>query len=96
MNATSGFAQIVYLSTATSRKPSRLHVSVNITGLDPTYRDRNNTGVLANTAIAFCEQVHTVDASRLTEWQGRVDPSELDLIDDAIFWSLGLDPDQAD
>lgn len=89
LNASAPFVQVVYLTTAPSRRPSRLHKPVTIPA--PISGD----GPL--TALALCEQIHPVDISRLGHFQGRVTDAELESIDDTIFWALGLEePDDGD
>lgn len=81
LNETSGFVQIVYISTAKRRSPNRLHAPVVL----PPSTGRNTLN-----AVAFCEQVHAVDMSRLRNYYGEVTDDELDGIDEAILWSLDL------
>ena len=55
-NKNSGFVEIVYLSTSTHKRLSPTHIPV-ISG--------------TKKAIAICEQVHTVDNSRLKTYIGK-------------------------
>jgi mRNA-degrading endonuclease toxin of MazEF toxin-antitoxin module len=84
MNTRSGVVQIVYLTTSENKRPSRLHVAVDLPLDDEAGR-----------AIALCEQVHSVDQSRLTEFRSVVDPDQLREIEDAVLRTLGIEFDQA-
>ena len=63
LNRTSNAIQIVYLSTSEKKKPSPTHVQVT-------------SGT--KKATAMCEQIHTVDISRLTDYIGTVPEEEMD------------------
>lgn len=87
MNSRAGFVQVVYLATAAARTPSRLHPQVDF----PADLTINGT----DTAVAFCEQVHSVDRSRLMEFHGCVEPDDLAEIASSVRWALGLNHDDA-
>lgn len=88
MNARAKFVQIVYLTTAPTRRPNNLHPTVTIPEPD------GHGGPVD--ALAFCEQIHSVDVSRLRTFQGQVDPAQLNAVDDLVFWALGLDGEGGD
>lgn len=83
LNARSGVAQVVYLSTAARKKSGPTHVEV------PAPDGR------AGTAMALCEQVHTVDASRLKHRMSTLDDSHMSRISAALALtlSIGRNPD---
>lgn len=83
MNQSSGFVQVVYLSTAKTRTPTRLHPTVSL----PSQPDN------ADEAVAFCEQIHTIDVSRLRAFKGGVRGDQLAAIGEALHWTLGFDAD---
>lgn len=74
-NQTAGAVEIVYLSTSMHKRPSPLHVRVQS-------GNRN--------AIAMCGQIHSVDKSRLVQKLGSITPKELETIDKALCFSLGI------
>ena len=76
-NARSGFAQVVYLSTATRKRSGPSHVEVPAP-------DGNGM------AMALCEQIHTVDASRLRRKMSTVPHEYLRELDAAVALSLSL------
>jgi mRNA-degrading endonuclease toxin of MazEF toxin-antitoxin module len=76
MNRRSGFAEIVYLTESEKKQPSGTHVWVRL----PDSYD----------ALALCEQVHTVDASRLRRRKGQVPATDMTEIDGALLWALGI------
>lgn len=82
MNARGGFAQVVYLSSSTRKQSGPTHVRIPSTD-----------GV--GTVMALCEQVHTVDASRLRHRMGAVPQEYIRDIDAALSLSLsiGRNPD---
>lgn len=83
LNARSGIATVVYLSTSSRKRSSPAHVEV------PAADGRGGT------AIALCEQIHTVDASRLQHRMGTVPDENMRAIDGALSLSLsiGRNPD---
>lgn len=82
LNGRSGFAQVVYLSTATRKRTGPTHVQL------PSLDGKGE-------AMALCEQVHTVDASRLRRKLGGVPDGRIRDLDAAIALSLsiGRNPD---
>ena len=99
MNATSGFVQLVYVSTSPRRKPTGLHVAVTVPPHPEQlagFGDHSATTSappvteVAQEAVVFCEQLHSVDLSRLYSYHGRVSAAEMSEIEDAVRWSLGL------
>lgn len=76
INARSGFAEVIYLSTATRKRSGPLHVEL-------TNADGSNT-------MALCEQIHTVDASRLTRKLHTLQTPQIREIEAAISMSLSL------
>jgi mRNA-degrading endonuclease toxin of MazEF toxin-antitoxin module len=82
LNARSGFAQVVYLSTATRKRSGPTHVA--LPSADGTRE-----------VMALCEQVHTVDASRLRSRMGVVPSSHIRELDAALAlsMSIGRNPD---
>lgn len=77
LNARSGFAQVVYLSTAVRKRTGPTHVEV------PAPDGRG-------TAMALCEQVHTVDASRLRRKMGTMPEDSIRELDAALAFSLSI------
>lgn len=77
-NNTSGFAQIVYLTTSPNKRVSSLHIP-----LDLTLRQDGLT-------LAMCEQIHTVDASRLVQYMKRISLAEQGQINAGLTRSLGI------
>lgn len=75
MNATAGHIQIVYLTTSKRKRYSPTHIFVQ-------------SG--SKRAMALCEQIHTVDISRVGEYIGTVSPNDMDDIDGALLFSLGI------
>lgn len=82
INDRSGFVCIVYLSSSPNKRTSPTHVEI------PSIEGRSTT-------MALCEQVHTVDTSRLVRRLGSIPPHHLKDIDAAIAFtlSLGRNPD---
>lgn len=74
-NKTSGFVEVVYLSTSKKKKPSPTHIPV-ISG--------------NKEAFALCEQVHTVDNSRLSTFMNKITDEELEDVESAILFGLGI------
>jgi mRNA interferase MazF len=77
LNARSGFAQVVYLSTATRKRSGPTHVELPAP---------EGTG----TAMALCEQVHSVDASRLRRKMGVVPEDRIRDVDAALALSMSI------
>lgn len=77
LNARSGFAQVVYLSTAARKRTGPTHVEIAVP-------DGNGT------AMALCEQVHTVDASRLRRRMYTVAEDSIRDLDAALALSLSI------
>lgn len=77
LNARSGIAQIVYLSTATRKLSGPTHVEI------PAPDGHGS-------AIALCEQVHSVDASRLRRKMAIVPEDRIRDIDAALALSLSV------
>lgn len=75
LNTTSNAVQIVFLSTSTKKKPNPTHIAVT-------------SGT--KKAIAMCEQIHTVDISRLTDFIGHISPEEMDDIDGGLLFALQI------
>lgn len=82
LNARSGVAQIVYLSSAARKRSGPTHVEVPAAGG-------------SGTSMALCEQIHTVDASRLRRKIHVLPAEAMRDIDAAIALSLsiGRNPD---
>jgi mRNA-degrading endonuclease toxin of MazEF toxin-antitoxin module len=82
LNARSGFAQVVYLSTSARKRTGPTHVPV------PAPDGKGE-------AMALCEQIHTVDASRLRRKMGAIPDGYIRDIDAALTLSLsiGRNPD---
>lgn len=80
-NNRAGFVQVVYLSTSAKKRSGPTHIEIK----RPGHRD----------AMALCEQIHTVDISRLRYHMGTVPGFILKDIDAAIALnlSLGRNPD---
>ena len=74
INATSSVVEVVYLTTQ-PKTDLPTHVPILATGIPST---------------ALCEQVHSVDCSRLGNYCGRCTEEELQSIDNALLISLGL------
>ena len=73
-NKYSGVVEVVYLTTQ-PKTDLPTHVPILATGIPST---------------ALCEQVHSVDCSRLGNYCGRCTEEELQSIDNALLISLGL------
>lgn len=82
INDRSGFVTVVYLSSSTNKRTGPMHVPL------PSPDGRGTT-------MALCEQLHTVDVSRLGRRLGKVDVAGIRSIDAAIAFSLsmGRNPD---
>lgn len=87
MNNHSGFVQIVYLTTSARKRPGPTHVLV-----PAPMTSRNQPGA---EALALCEQVHTVDVSRLTKHLGALSRNKMHDIGEALALnlSIGRNPD---
>lgn len=75
LNKTSGAVSVVWLSTSPKRRPSPTHASVTSGG---------------RTAVAMCEQIQTVDKSRLSDYIGTATKEEMDDVDGAILFALQI------
>jgi mRNA-degrading endonuclease toxin of MazEF toxin-antitoxin module len=82
LNGRSGFAQVVYLSTSARKRTGPMHVEV------PAPDGRGY-------AMALCEQIHTVDASRLRRKMGALTEDRIRDVDAAmaLALSIGRNPD---
>lgn len=78
LNSNSGVAQIVYVTTASRKRSGPTHVEIPAP-------DGNG-----GTAFALCEQIHTVDASRLQRKMTILEPEYFRELDAAIALSLSL------
>lgn len=78
LNARSGIAQVVYLSTAARKRSGPTHVE--LPAIDGS----------GGTAMALCEQIHTVDASRLQRKLGHVSEEHVRELDAAMALSLSI------
>lgn len=78
LNARSGVAQIIYLSTAVRKRTGPTHVEL------PAADGKGGS------AMALCEQVHTVDASRLKRKMGAVSDESIRELDAAMALSLSI------
>lgn len=78
LNAHSGIAQVVYLSASPKKRSGPVHVEI------ASY-DRPGA-----TTMVLCEQVHSVDASRLVRREGVVGETDMLEVDAALTISLGL------
>lgn len=67
--------EIVYVSTSQHKRLSPSHIRV-------TSGNKK--------AIALCEQVHTVDKSRLTDYFGHATDEEMQDVDAGILFGLGI------
>lgn len=74
----SGFVQMIFLTTSTSKRTGPTHVP-----LGDVLGDGRET-------MALCEQIHTVDVSRLTRRKGYVPRHHMGEIDAAIMFSLSI------
>lgn len=83
----SGFVQIVYLTTSARKRsgPTHIMVPAPMTGRDQTRTE----------AMALCEQIHTVDVSRLRKPLGALSRNRMHEIDQALALtlSIGRNPD---
>ena len=74
----SGFVQVVYLTTSTRKRSGPTHIE-----LGSPLGDGKST-------MALCEQIHTVDVSRLSRKLGCIAQHQLTEIDAAICYSLSI------
>lgn len=72
-NKHSGAVEVVYLTTTPKKHYSPVHVSIKSHEKD---------------SIALCEQVHSVDKSRLRDYMGQITPQEQENINKALIMSL--------
>lgn len=74
----SGFVQVIFLTTSTSKRTGPTHIVLD--------------GVIdkGKPTMALCEQIHTVDVSRLTRKKGYVPESMMHDIENAIQFSLSM------
>ena len=75
LNRTSGAVSVVFLSTSPRRRPSPTHAEVT-------------SGT--KKAMALCEQIQTVDKSRLDGYIGSATREEMDDVDGAILFALQI------
>lgn len=75
-NHHSPILQIIYLTSSFRKKLSPMHVELKSLG---------------EHSIAMCEQIYTIDKSRLTKYIAHITDTELDNIKKAISFCLGLD-----
>lgn len=80
----SGFVEVIYLTTSTNKRTGPTHVD-----LGELLGDGRQT-------MALCEQIHTVDVSRLRRKQGFVDRHAMRGIDAAIKFALSINHDPDD
>ena len=75
-NKTSPVIQVVYLTNSHRRMVSPMHVALPTCGVQ---------------SIAMCEQIHTIDISRLDKFIAHISPNELNDLDKAISFTLGIE-----
>lgn len=75
LNKTSGALEVVYVSTSETKRLSPTHIPVTSGN---------------KTALAICEQIHTIDISRFTDYFGTATEEEMKDIDGALCFSLGI------
>lgn len=80
INERSGFAQVVYLSSSARKRTGPTHVPV------PSPDKPGDT-------MALCEQIHTVDASRLVRKMGAVGKTKMADVDAALSLTLSIERD---
>lgn len=76
-NKYSGVISVVYLTTSKNKKINPTHIPVMSGG---------------QKAIALCEQIVTVDNSRLTDYIGKLAADEAANVDSALMFQLGINP----
>lgn len=74
-NEHSGTVELVYLTTQ-QKRDLPTHVQINSS---------------TKTCVALCEQIHTVDKSRIGDYIGMCSLNEMESIDMALMISLGID-----
>lgn len=83
----SGFVQVVYLTTSTSKRsgPTHIMVPAPLMGKNQPHDE----------VMALCEQIHTVDVSRLRQQLGALSRNRMHEIDQALALtlSIGRNPD---
>lgn len=84
----SGFVQVVYLTTSTRKRSGPTHIELTTPG---------SNGQSETPALALCEQIHTVDTSRLRKNLGYLSRNKMIEIDRALALtlSIGRNPDTA-
>lgn len=80
-NKRSGFVQVVYMTTS-SRKRS-----------GPTHIDLGSPLKDGHQAMALCEQIHTVDTSRLMRRMGQINKTVMSEVDAAMMFALSIGSD---
>lgn len=75
-NNTSPIVQIIYLTSSHRKKLSPMHVEI------PTCGEHS---------IAMCEQIYTIDKSRLEKYIAPITKKEIQAIEKALAFCLGLD-----
>lgn len=78
LNRRSGFVLVIYLTTSQYKKINPTHVDLG------EFNGRKNT-------IAMCEQIHTIDVSRLSKKIGTVSKRKMSQIEDALNITLSID-----
>jgi mRNA interferase MazF len=83
----SGFVQVVYLTTSARKRSGPTHIMVPA---PMTGKNQSQTEVMA-----LCEQIHTVDVSRLRKPLGSLSRNKMHEIDQALALtlSIGRNPD---
>lgn len=74
-NKNSGFVQVVYLSTSQRKRLGPTHIPV-LSG--------------KKAAMALCEQIYTVDNSRLKTYIGHATEAEMENISQGMMFGLGI------
>jgi mRNA-degrading endonuclease toxin of MazEF toxin-antitoxin module len=75
LNKTSNCVEVVYLTTSPNKRPAPTHIAV---------KSGNKM------AMAMCEQIHTVDKARLTDFIGSITEDEMMDIEGGILFSLQI------
>ena len=75
LNRTSGVVMVVYLTTSEKKRLCPTHIPVISSNKQ---------------AMAMCEQVHTVDKSRITDHVGRITEDELEDVEAGILFGLQI------
>lgn len=79
-NTHSGVAMVVYLTSAGKNRTVPTHVALTSKGKE---------------VIALCEQIHTVDASRIGDYMDRVSENDFKNLEEALMFALNLNPHSA-